>query len=246
MPRRDVTVPAFALLKNNIFHLPVLKIDGLKFALDNFDITYKNTFNTKLPKEEKESFKEAIKLEIVVTTVHFAEILGSYLLAFSKGRKALQRALFSYKVGDVNNFYDTIALRKNPYIAKLFSYPQQHQIQSPEMRQKFKESCERIKNDLVEIGKFYKDNHDLYNSYKHGLRMSCLSVGDEDPTKRYPVISYLIPDKAFYQAKTCITRIDYKQAENVTLKITALLSNSANFYLERIVERKNEVIGRLY
>ena len=120
MPRRDVAVPVRALLESGIFYRPRLKIRNLKFARRNTQRVFGAAFNAPIKGELLEIVRAQIDLEIIVTALHQAEILGSYLIAFHKQGKAIQRSLFGYRTGDVKTFMRRLG-KDNLYILQNFS-----------------------------------------------------------------------------------------------------------------------------
>jgi len=242
MSRRDVTVPATSLLTEGIFYWSSLKIDSLVFTYKNINSVYKTTFKDKINRREKEIIRAQIKMEIVVTAVHCAEILASYLLAFEKQGKAIQRSLFKYQVSDVNKFYSSIRRKGVPYIAKIFSYPQPSQVEDQNIKRKIRRACDKIKKELADIGKYYSQNLDMYNSYKHGMRISAFSSEEENSKDYHGIIGYLTPDKSFYPAKVTLIRIDHKKAVKLSLKMTSLLLNCTQNYLNRTINGEKESV----
>ena len=241
MSRRDVTVAATALLKQGIFHWPSLKTDSLLFSYNNIDSVFKDTIKGKITKEEEKEIQTLIKLEIVLTTIHCAEILASYLLAFEKQGKTIQRTLFKYQVKEVKDFYGSIKKQRMSYIAKIFSYPQPYRVKGQEAKDLIKKSCAKIKKILIEIAEYYNTNTDLYNSYKHGMRISSFMSG-ENPEESHGIIGYLTPHRTFYPAKVTFTRIDHKKAVELTRTMTNLLLNSKNNFSNKILDNKRDSV----
>jgi hypothetical protein len=246
MPRRDVAVPARALLESGIFYWPRLKIRNLKFARKNTQQVFGAAFNTPIKGELQEMVRAQIDLEIIVTALHQAEILGSYLIAFHKQGKAIQRSLFSYRTGDVKTFYEKIGKRQLMYIAKLFSHPALHQVQPPRVRTRLVTSYRKARRDLDMIGKYYLTHLDLYNSYKHGMRVVCLVTDNEDSGKTYGIIGHLVPHQSFYPAKVVLARVDYKKAEEVSEKATRLMTIAKDVFLKRHLKKELSMDVSLY
>lgn len=246
MPRRDVIVPARILLENGLFMWPALKVDSLDYTIKNISKVYKSSFKGPISRDDKASIKEQVKLEIIITVLHYAEILASYLLAFKDGRRAIQRSLFSYRVADVDSFYKEIKTKRLSHIMRLFSYPQPYQLKSTVISKRVLKSSNKIKKELITIGNYYIEHRDLYNSYKHGLRVGILATEGPRPNISQRVITYFVPDRAYYPATAVVTRLDYKKACKLAYKIAALLHNATNQYLERVIDEKAKFSLRLY
>lgn len=242
MSRRDVTTPTIVLLNDGIFYWPSLKIDSLVFAYNNFSDVFSSSFKGKITNQTKEIIRAQIKLEIVITSVHCAEILASYLIAFEKKGKAIQRVLFNYKVKNVNEFYSSIQNKNISYIAKIFSYPQPYQVIGQTYKSKIKKSCIKIKKELSDIAKYYSQNLIMYNSYKHGMRISVFLSGEPNSRKRHGIIGYLTPDNSYYPASVTMIRLDHTKAVKITSKMTALLINSTQNYRNRLNKNTKELI----
>jgi hypothetical protein len=246
MPRRNVAAPAHMLLESGIFYWPSLKIRGLKFSRKNLQKVFGAAFKAPIRHGLQEMLRAQVDLEIIVTVLHQAEILGSYLLAFHKQGKAIQRSLFSYRTGDVKVFYERIEKKPLKYIARLFSHPALHQVQPPRIRARLRTSYRKAQGDLGIIGKYYLAHLNLYNSYKHGMRVVCLATGDKNTDKVRGIIGHFIPDQSYYPAKTVLTRVDYKKAERISEKATRLMAVAQDVFHKRHLKKELPMNVPLY
>jgi len=246
MPRRDVCAPAHALLQSGIFYWPKLKMRSLKFARKNTQKVFGPDFSAPIKGELQEMVRALIDLEIIVTALHQAETLGSYLITFHKQGKAIQRSLFSYRTGDVKTFYEKIGKRQLKYIAKLFSHPALPQVQPPGVRTRLKTSYRKARRDLDMIGRYYLTQLDLYNSYKHGMRVVCLAIGNEDSARVRGIIGHFVPDQSFYPARAVFARVDYRKAEEVSEKATRLMTVAKDLFEKRHLKKELSMKVHLY
>ena len=156
------------------------KVKMMQKALQNFDSWFPET---KEEDGEAGLIHNMIKLEIYVTTLHYAEVLAANLLAFRKKRKRFHKTLLSYIGSDIFEFYKKIKNRRLSYIANLLGYPPLFQVDSEKEKRALKKSCIYVRRKLSEIGDLYLRFNSLYNAYKHGLRVGVSqSIDPKDPT----------------------------------------------------------------
>ncbi len=122
----------------------------MKAALD-----YPNKW-MKTPLEDKEAellTKEAIRIEIIATTIHYAEVFAATLLAMRK-YKRFHKFLIDYKVWEIEKFYGEITQRNKSYVTGLLQYPQLHKIQPETTRKYFNQSAKDAHKELKALAKF--------------------------------------------------------------------------------------------
>jgi len=240
MPRRDVNAAGEYLLDYGIFYWPLIKSEYLRSLKGKFP----NPPKKRLTNNSKKQLKSLLDLEMVINAVHYAETLGSYLLAFEKHGKAVQRAFMNYKIDDVKDFYEKIPNRSISYIAKILSYPHPYMVTSMKGKRIVRTSCVEGKRKLISIAKYYYENLDLYNSYKHGLRIGAFLSRDPDSKKSYPIIGCLLRDKSFYPARIKMARLDAKKAKEITREAYAILSLSISNYKNMVLDKKTDFTSR--
>ena len=240
MARRDVKAAGDYLLHYGIFIWPLVKSE------------YLGSLKRKLPDipqigltcDTKKLVKSLLELEIVINAVHYAEILGSYLIAFKKRGKAVQRAFMTYQIAEVSEFYKRIPDRSISYIAKILSYPQPYMVRNKRGKRMLRTSCVEGKGKLGLIAKYYHENLDLYNSYKHGLRVGAFLSRYPDSKKSYPIIGWLLRDKSYYPSRIEMARLDPKKAKEITRDIYAILSLSISNYRNMVLNKLSTFTSR--
>ena len=244
MPRRSVTAPASLLLNNEAGSWLMIKMELLKnLAVNTGDFASK-VFEDKVDKHQLKKIQGLAAMEMVISTVHYAEVLASYLIGFRQG-KTIQRKLLSYKADEIKYFYSNINKKSLAYIAKLFSYPQATQTDSKKLKRFINTSCRRTKKDLVEVGKYYLENLELYNSYKHGFRIAYLQPGEvSDYGKGVGVIAHLNHDKNFYPASFTVQAISWRKPLKISKIIYGILHTARNNFNARFVKGEAKT-GRL-
>jgi len=212
----------------------LFKVEILKKSLENFD-----SWLPEIEVDNKDSslIHEMIKLETVVTTVHYAEVLAANLLAFRKGRKRFHKALLSYKGDAIFSFYAQIKHRPLSYIAKLLGYPALFQIRSPKERAILRNSCKYVKKRLFEIGKYHLMFNSLYNAYKHGFRIGVFETGTPEE-KLYPVILWPPEREKLAQATIVRLGLDVKPEHEMCQFMTSLLGSVTETFIQRVMKRE--------
>lgn len=131
-------------------HILFLKIDILNKLIENFDYSLFPTINLDTEDKKSEYKKlicELLRLEIIVTTVHYAEVFASNLLAMKKKIKRFHKFLLSYNVPDIINFYQNIGKRRLSYISNLLGYPPLHLIDDIKRQNYLKKYCAYVEVD---------------------------------------------------------------------------------------------------
>ena len=194
---------------------------------------------------EDKLIKEMVKLEIVVTTVHFAEIFAANLLALSRYEKTYHKKLLEYNTGEIKDFYEGINAKSNSYIVKLMCYPDLNQIYDGVMLNDVVESCKLVKSFLIEIGKYYLDNLQIYNSYKHGFRIGIAEGSNEDGTN--PRMQLIYPTSKDNLAEVTIKLgLDINKESSYCYRMYDILSNVVNTFSQRFLDEKSEFSMRVW
>jgi hypothetical protein len=220
----------------------LFKVEMLKKSLKNFDSWFPEI---QIENEEPRLIHEMIKLESVVTTVHYAEVLAANLLAFRMRRKTFHKTLLSYKGEDIISFYVRIRHRPLTYIAKLLGYPALFQIRSKKGRAALMNSCKYVKKRLSEIGDYYLRFNSLYNAYKHGFRIGVFESGVPDE-KPYAVI--LWPPEREKLAEAIVMRLglDVEPEYEMCQFMTSVLGSVTQTFIQRVLKKESSFTARAF
>lgn len=169
-----------------------IKIKNYIYNLENFDSFCKEIIQLEpIDNEAKESIKDLIIVEIIVSTMFLTESLAAVAVACSTDPKNIQEYMKKF---DANKFYKEISSKNDEYYAKILSLPQIDLIQ--ENKKELKETISDFRELLKEFKDYYDTHIDLFNSYKHGFRIFPFNSLDEND-ETVSVISYFprIPEK---------------------------------------------------
>lgn len=183
MPENDVHLPPddeskLEFLIHN-FWIPewhIAKINIYIHHLENFD-----EFNKEILKLESNddvdngSLKDCLILEIITSTMFLTEMFAAIAQACLTNPKNIQKHLKEFKA---TNFYADISSRDDNYYAQILSMPQIDYISGN--KEVIFEGINDFKQFLNEIKEYYFSHLDLFNSYKHGLRLFPVSANDEN------------------------------------------------------------------
>jgi hypothetical protein len=213
---------AFMLSNGQALYWPYLKLKILKKIYDD---PY-GFFQVKISDDltEINVLKGCIKLEFITTTVMYAEVLASNLLA-RKESKIFHEPLLNYPVENIIQFYNEIDTFDANYLCTLLQYPPLEQM-GEDLKEKCMKSGLSFKDKLLKIKDYYLKYRGLYNSYKHGLRVTVNEIngGTEDE-------DILI---TYFNDKHNIDKINLIKIENINEEIK-LCS-----YIEKILIAVNE------
>lgn len=148
-------------------YLLFMKSLMLKSAMDDFSLWLK------IPVEDPETnliWKELIRVEMLATTVHYAEVFAASLIGM-KRYKRFHKFLLDYRPSEIIEFYKRIPERRTNYLIRLLQYPPLHQVSDPKWKNELAHSAKDVHFDLKRLAKFYFKWHDFYNTYKQGLRL---------------------------------------------------------------------------
>lgn len=219
------------------------KVRMLKKLLQNFDSWFPEM---NVENEEASLIHQMIKLEIVVTTVHYAEVLAANLVAFRKRRKRFHKTLLSYKGSDIIEFYVRIKHRPLSYVAKLLGYPAFFQIQSKKGRETLRSSCEYVKKRLSEIGDYYLRFNSLYNAYKHGFRIGVFESAPPPDYEPYSAIMWPPEKDKLDQAIIMRLGLGAEFEYEMCQFMFSLLNSVTDTFIQRIMKKKLSFTTRVF
>ncbi len=197
------------------------------------------------PPQDLESeliFKELIKIEIIATTVHYAEVFAATLLGMRRYRR-FHKYLQEYSQPQITNFYKRIASRKLPYIMKLLQYPPLEQIRPEASRQQFIDSATLIHGKLKELAQFYLKWHEFYNTYKHGMR---LFAGKPNPYEDFTVIGYLLKKQPLDSITVVRADDEVEKARILCQFMFGILHNSESVYVHGKLLKEKQFQTRIF
>lgn len=239
MPKKGELGAAAFLAMQHGHHLLFLKSIIMRKAMNDLKLWLDT------PPEDLETellFKELIKIEIISTTVHYAEVFAATQLGMLKYRR-FHKYLQEYSLSQITNFYKRIASRKLPYIMKLLQYPPIDKVNPEEFRQELTDSALLVHNKLKELAQFYLKWREFYNTYKHGMR---LIAGKPNPEENFTVIGYLLKNQPLDQI-TVITADDEPEKCWVLCQFMFnVLQNSESVFAHRTLLKEEKFDMRIY
>jgi len=147
---------------------------------------YKN-----LPGQLQSKARGILVLELVAIFCESAEDLGAFGISFAVElyRDALSpievwEKLAKYGGGEIVDFYSNIQKRGPAYFANLHGYPPL-KLQQVDSRRTLLRSCKQLAAYLNIIADDYLKLRDLYNAYKHGMRIFFATLDTKTPAIIY-------------------------------------------------------------
>jgi hypothetical protein len=134
----------------------------------------------KFREDGKEDFLMMLRVDSITTTVKYCEDLAAISSAFGKGHFEINDTLKRYKVSDVKQFFDKISSANTDYLQKVLAYGDV-EGRCVDHKEEFLTSYSRARQYYAETKKFYNSNLDLYNCYKHGLRLMPVIADEATP-----------------------------------------------------------------
>lgn len=219
----------------------VMKVGILKKVLSEEDFL---KIGDEYEKEDR-LLRNMIKLEILVSTVHFAEVFAANLLSLSTYEKAYHKKLLEYNTGEIKDFYSNISSRSINYVARLLCYPELEQIDDSNILSEVTESCSLVKDFINEIGGYYLSNLDIYNAYKHGFRIGLAEAINENDSNSFMQLIYPISKDNL--AEVVIRHeLNIEKENSYCIKMYKILNSAINTFSERIIDEKNEFSTTLW
>lgn len=176
------------------------KIKNYIYNLENFDSFYKQILQIELSDDaSKDMIKDLLIVEIIVSTMFLAESFAAIAHACYTNPKDIQNYLKEF---NATKFYSTIGSKNDDYLARILSIPQIDHISGK--REEITEGLKDFKEYLYEFKEYYFSNLDLFNSYKHGLRIFPMCTFENN--NEISIISYF--SKSQKKDEMVITRMD--------------------------------------
>ena len=206
-----------------------------------------------LSDEEKLELDQYFSIEIICESVSYSELLGAYLLVFSKKDPVVQKMLLKYNVGEVVNLFKNLENQNIEGIAKIIGYPSLSEFEpnlnnQEEIIKDFRQSLLNIKEELKRIAKFYLEHREFYNDYKHGFRIFPTTSSPSDSTT-FGITVQIKDGEILNQAILYTKDILDKKAEealHISNRITQILDVLIPVFRERFVEDKKTFSLRFF
>jgi hypothetical protein len=145
---------------------------------------------TEVPDNKKDSVGSIYKLEVFRATMQYVEEFSMYLLAYIEDYENIGKKLVKTRTTkEVKEFFNYLnegkedefsqkekSMSFKELLMEVFGYSfflksEVYKESKTKFNKSIKESIEIIKNDLLNIAKYYSINLKLYNSIKHGTRI---------------------------------------------------------------------------
>lgn len=150
----------------------------LKILCEKTEVRFRN--------EQREAFLMMLRVESITWTVKYSEDLAAISYAFGKGHFKINETLKDYRTADVKEFFKKVTIADYEYIQKILGYPELQRIES-DQKEIMGKSADVAKQYYNQVKTFYDKYNDLYNCYKHGLRlMPVMGEGDENCILKFP------------------------------------------------------------
>ena len=192
--------------------------------------------NEILEKEEDiTNFQYHVDFEILMNTVHFAEVFAANLLALKSHNAGFHKYLLEYNIYEIINFYENAEYFDYNYLCKLLGYPEIEYCDK-EKKDMLKKSCNKVKKSIIEIGEFYLKYRKLYNSYKHGFRIAIVEIGSDYETRRPIIMSPSNIDDL--EQVTFYNYLD-NNSLHISYIMNEILTSVYATFKERVIENKD-------
>lgn len=237
MVRRGEIGAAAVLAAEHGHYLLYIKCLILKSALKNSEWWLGKPLRGK----DKLVTNELIRIEIIATTVHYAETFAATLLAMRK-YKRFHKFLLEYKPPEINEFYSTIASKRPSYVIKLLQYPSLRRVGEKEQTI-LKESAGNVHSELKKLAEFYFQWHDFYNTYKHGMR---LLAGKPNPKQNFTVLGYFHGTDNLNSLILHETKKEVRKALHLCGFMFHVLSSAESVFFHDTIMKEEKFNMRLY
>jgi len=145
--------------------------------LDSFlKLLYEKT-HVRFREDERADFLIMLQAESITMCVKYCEDLAAISIAFGKGHFQINDTLKDYQTRNIRDFFNKISDFDYTYFQNILGYPKIEEIKCTQQKD-FINSIERVKKYYSEAKAFYDKNYDLYNCYKHGLRLMPVNADD--------------------------------------------------------------------
>lgn len=123
-----------------------------------------------MTKLQRDNIRIMTEIEIVVNTVQYCNDLMFMAICIKKKKINDIMKMFG-SLGD-NDCFVHFNIIKNADIKELKKYMGYDEIDITKSYEwKYNNSCEKFRRDIIKLSEFHKNFFDIYNSYKHGLRI---------------------------------------------------------------------------
>lgn len=201
--------------------------------------------------EEKLIWEQHIDIKIITEAISYMELLGVYLLAFSKKEKVIQKVLLNYEIPEIEKMYKKISLMNCDEVIDLIGYPPIDEL-SPETNlefiEEYKKSSLNLKKVLVKIADFYLKHKQFYNDYKHGFRIFPTTSSPPNSSlfgSTFQIIKGESLNKIRIYHSEFLRKISDESFE-LSNRISTLLGILIPIFRERFIENKNEFTISLF
>ena len=239
MPSKSENTMAMVMAMQPSHHLLYVKSRIMKKVLDDPD-----SFMTKSVEDKEQDLlmKGLIEIEIIATTVHYAEVFASRLIAMKK-YKRLQKYLLEYEVKYIKEFYKNIKKRRSNYIANLLHYPPVHLLLNKERKKEFQVSIQDIHFELNKLSDFYLKWYDFYNSYKHGFRVF---ASKPNPYEDSIFAGHVNDSKKLNSFMVMIPSEDIEKALGYCSFMLRILDETENIFVQRKIRKEKKVKMKIF
>ncbi len=237
IPIKLNTALGFAYLHSVNHHLLFIKSRILSKELQKLE---KKKTKSGLEKLVNRQEQELIRIEIMATTVHYAEIFASLLLGMKKYRQ-FHKFLLEYKVSEIIDFYKNLPKRKPQYVAKILQYPYPNKYVDQRLHGDLKKTISDVTIELKKLAKFYLTFRSFYNSYKHGFRIMTFSPGEEPPGDPDEIFTAYFEDpRKLNTMRSVNTRKNVTTALDLCEFIFKFLDNAQNIFEQRVMRKEKQ------
>ena len=194
-----------------------------------------------MKKSDKKKFIKTLKSEVFFTQYHMSETLFGLMYSFLSDRDNPWIILTAYKSEALNQFIEKIESGKTELTDDMLMYLFYYGIIDKEReREDIKKSLDFIRKFVRALAHEYLE-HDVYNSYKHGLRVmqlrSSISMSKEQEAffsrtgdahvylkKRFLFHNPEI-ETSFFGVSEVTESFDYKRSLRISINILRLITN---------------------
>ena len=227
---------ALLLAMQHAHHLLYIKSGIMKRAMNDLSWLQKIESDDKEFEKESELLtKELIRLELIANTVHYAEVFAASLLAM-KRFKRFHKFLLEYKPREIIEFYKQIPNKSIDYVTSLLQYPPLHRAKPLSIKDELLESLNEMHDEIKTIAHFYLNWHEVYNAYKHGLR---IAVSKPNPSEDFTVLAYPFSTEQLDTMKIHRTDEEVEKCISLCEFMWKILNNAESNFIQIALLQKN-------
>jgi hypothetical protein len=168
--------------------LQYIKIQNFIYAIEHTEDFLRNILKMENFEEKySEIVKEFLMVEIVVTTMFICETFAAIAKACSTNPKNIQKVLKEFNATKFYSDFDSET--DDSLFADMLCVPNLDLIEGEESKRELETSIKEFREAFMKIREYYFSNLDLFNAYKHGLRIFPFETLDENGNP-YAVIAY--------------------------------------------------------